>query len=375
MALRLKILLSAVLLLAATPWAFSQSAACNQARSIVAGIAAGWQAGQSDYAQALAKLATARSLCPALGDVWKYSYCLAKALGDDKKAGFYREQAILNGVSQVECKVLASVSEPLPSFVRQKFALVVGVSRFVDSSIHQLRFAAKDARDLRDALVHPGFGRFPPDNVYLLTDEQATRANILKALNEIALRAQEQDLVLVFFSSHGSPRKDRLGLQGIGYIVTHDTRQSEIFVEALAFEDLREKLQVISARRKVLLLDTCYSGQSQAADGKALTLESFGVDPGAARLFLSGEGTYVVTSSSESEPSYESNELQNGYFTHFLIEALKQSIEPPTVQQVYAYLRQKVREAVARDKQAAQNPRLFPEDGRGDVRIGVAIQP
>jgi hypothetical protein len=38
-------------------------------------------------------------------------------------------------------------------------------------------------------------------------------------------------------------------------------------------------------------------------------------------------------------------------------------------------LQQKVREAVAREKKSAQNPRLFPEDGRGEVRIGVAIQP
>ena len=373
--MRHKILLLVVVLLAAEPKAFPQSAACNQARSIVAGIAAAWESGQSDHAQALAKLATARSLCPALGDVWKYSYCLAKALGDEKKARLYRDQAILNGVSQVECAVLASAVEPLPSFVRQKFALVVGVSRFVDNSIRPLRFAAKDAYDLREFLVDPRSGRFPPDNVYLLMDEQATRANILKALHEIALRAQEQDLVLVFFSSHGSPRKDRLGLQGIGYIVTHDTRQSEIYVDALAFEDLRDKLQVISARRKVLLLDTCYSGQSRTSDGKALILEGYGVGSGAAQLFLSGEGTYVITSSDDSEPSYESEALKNGYFTHYLIEALKQGAEPPTVQQAYAYLRQRVREAVAREKKSAQNPRLFPEDGRGEVKIGVAIQP
>ncbi len=352
----------------------AQSAACNQARAIVTEIARQWEDGQPPHQMALSKLAMARDLCPALGEAWKYSYCSAKALGDERKAGFYREQAIFNGIAKPECASGTAGPEPLPTQVRRKYALVVGISNFGDPTIRPLKFAAKDAADLRNVLVDPRYGRFQPENVYLLTDANATRAEILRGLNEIALQAQDDDLVLVFFSSHGSPRKDGLGLQGIGFIVTYDARQSELFVDSLAFEDLNQQLGRIAARRKVLLLDTCYSGQTRSPDGKALLLEGYGVSAATANMLLSGEGSYVITSSSANEVSYESDGLQNGYFTHFLIDALEHGPEPPTVREVFTSLQRNVREAVAREKKTAQNPRLLPEEGKADVRIGVVEQ-
>lgn len=313
----------------------------------------------------------ARDLCPANGDAWKYSYCSAKASGDEKKARIYRDRAVFNGVSQVECAPEAvRQPEPLPGFVRRKYALLVGIGKFADPSIPTLRFAAKDARDLREVLIDPRSGNFADGDVFLLTDETATRANILKALNQIALQAGEEDLVLLFFSSHGSPRRDGQGLQGIGYIVTHDSTQKEIYLNSIEFEDLSQKVSLIAARRKVTLLDTCYSGQAPRG-GKALVLEGAGVGVPTANLFLSGEGSYVITSSQENEVSYESERLQNGYFTHFLVEALRQGPEPPTIQQVFRHLSTKVKDVVASERQASQRPRLFPEDGRGEVRIGV----
>lgn len=365
-------------LLAALSVAFSaryalaaDGAACNQARAIVEEAKKAWEQGQPPHAMLLAKLSTARDLCPAFGDAWKYSYCSAQALGDEKRARIYKERAIFNGVVKLECGGVP-VAEPLPTFVHDKFALVVGVGRFADPAIPPLHFAAKDAADLGRLLIDPHAGRFSEKNVYVLTDEQATRANILKALNEIVLRAGADDLVLLFFSTHGSPRKDGLGLQGVGYIIAHDTTEKEMFVNSIEFENLREKVALIAARRKVLLLDTCYSGQVR---GKGLLLEGHGIESATAKMFLSGEGTYVITSSRDDEVSYESERLKNGYFTHFLLEALREGPEPPTIREVYARLSRDVRDAVARDKQAAQNPRIFPEDQGGEVRIGVASHP
>jgi caspase domain-containing protein len=356
--------------------ASGQSAACNQARAIVAEARRSWEAGAPNHAQLLGRLAMARDLCPANGEAWKYSYCSAKALGDTRRSQIYRDRALFNGVSQVECAgTAAAAPEPLPSFVRRKFALIVGIGEFADPAIPKLRFAAKDATDLRDVLIAPRVGNFDRGDVYLHTDEQATRANILKSLHEITLRAREDDLVLLFFSSHGSPRRDRQGLQGIGYIAAYDTSWKEMYLNSIEFEDLSKKVSLIAARRKVTLLDTCYSGQSSVGGGKALVLEGAGVSGPTANLFLSGEGSYVITSSQEDEISYESETLQNGYFTHFLVEALRQGSEPPTVQQVFRHLADRVQQAVARERHASQRPRLLPEDGRGEVRIGVLSTP
>ena len=350
----------------------AESPECNQARAMVAEIREMYAAGQPDHAAILGKAKTASSLCAALGEAWKYSYCSAVALGD-KRANFFRSQAVFNGVKTLECEAATAsgppAQAPLPGYVRDKYALVIGIGKFRDPSIPTLQFAAKDARDLAAVLTDPRYGRFDPSHVTLLTDEKATRANILSSLNDIIVKAGEEDLVFLYVSSHGSPRQDDLGLQGVGYIVTYDTAVKSLWLDALEYEDFSRKVSLIKARRKVAFLDTCFSGQTKGA--KSLVLDTRGIDDKTARLFLSGEGTYVITSSRASERSFESETIHNSYFTFYLIEALKAGPEPPSVRQVFDALARKVPESVLKDKGASQHPQILPEDGRGDVRIGV----
>jgi hypothetical protein len=349
--------------------AAAESPACNQARSMVEEVKSMYRSGNPDHHLILQKMDTAHDLCPSLGEAWKYSYCSAVAIGD-KKAANYKSRAAFNGVSNLECGgPVAAAPKRAPGFVSNKYALLVGVSRFKDPQIPHLQFAAKDAKDLATFLRSPVHGNFRPENVYVLTDAEATRANILNKLNEILLQARENDLVLVFISSHGSPSQQDKGFGGIGYIVTYDTSIRNIWVDAIEYQDFAAKASLIKARRKVVFLDTCYSGQMKKG-GKGLDLDE-GVGMQTANLFLSGEGTYVVTSSKENERSWESDHLQNGFFTYYLINALKQGQEPPTIHQVFEYLSREVPAAVAHEKNAPQNPQLLPRDGIEDLRIGV----
>jgi len=352
----------------------AESPQCAQARAIISELQAAYGAGQMDHSSALRKAKTATDLCPALGDAWKYAYCSAAALGDKRAAAFYQGQAAFNGVTRLECGAAQgakpALETALPKTVREKYALVIGIGKFKDSAIPSLQFTAKDARDFAAALTDPRVGRFSPSHVTLLTDEKATRANILNALNDISVKAKEDDLVLLYFSSHGSPRQDDTGLGGVGYIVTYDTSVKSLWLDALEYEDLSRKVAWIKARRKVAFLDTCFSGQAKPG-AKALFLDARGIDEKTARQFLSGEGTYVITSSRASEKSFESESLHNSYFTHFLIEALKSGPEPLTVRQIFDRVSREVPAAVMQEKGAAQHPQLLPEDGMGDVRIGV----
>jgi hypothetical protein len=358
-----------------TAAAEAESPQCTQARAITGELQAAYGSGQVDHASALHKAKTATDLCPALGEAWKYAFCSAAALGDKRAAAFYQSQAAFNGVTRLECGAVtgaaANTTKELPRYVREKYALVIGIGKFKDPTIQSLQFTAKDARDFTAVLTDPQVGHFAPSHVTLLTDEKATRVNILNALNDIAVKAKEDDLVLLYFSSHGSPRQDDTGLGGVGYIVTYDTSVKSLWLDALEYEDFSRKVAWIKARRKVAFLDTCFSGQAKPGT-KALFLDSRGIDEKTARQFLSGEGTYVITSSRASEKSFESESLHNSYFTHFLIEALKSGPEPPTVRQIFDRVSREVPAAVLQEKGAAQHPQLLPEDGLGDVRIGVA---
>jgi hypothetical protein len=354
--------------------AAAQSAGCNRARAIVEEVAVMIEAPNADHKAILQKLRTAHQLCPTLGDAWKYAYCSASILGDQQSARVYKERAIFNGVSQVECQTAAGNTgqlAPLPTYVRQKYALVVGIGRFKDASIPKLQYAAKDAKDVAALLADPQHGNFDPANITLLTDEQATRAAILNAMQQIFLQAREEDLVVTYVSSHGSPAEQERGLGGIGYIVTYDANVKNLWVDGLEYKDFAKKTMMIKARRKVTFLDTCFSGEASKRGEKALAIEGLGVDEGTAKMFLSGEGTFVITSSSANERSWESERIQNSYFTFYLLDALKRSKEPPTIREVFQYLSERVPTVVAREKQAPQHPQMQPADGPGDLRIGV----
>lgn len=361
-------------LLSASRLAAQESSGCVRAKTIVAEVEKLYASPQPDHQRILGRLETARSLCPSLGIAWKYSYCSAQALGQAAKMRIYQDRAVLNGIDDLSCSALGVATEPRKPLgpVRQKFALLVGIGTFEDERVPRLDFPAKDARDLRNFLVSQNGGRFQPENVFLLVDAEATRANILISLQKLFALADEDDLVLIYVSSHGSPHQEQAGLQGVGSIVTFDTNLDSIFVDSLDFQDFSESISLLRARRKVTFLDTCYSGQAFKKGGKALALGAFGISSDTAKNFVSSEGSYLITSSSDSEQSWESSELENSFFTYYLIEALRTSGDPPTLKQVFEALANKVSTAVSREKHARQTPQMHPKDGPADLRIGVA---
>jgi hypothetical protein len=369
---RIERLLAILTLLLAVAWpAAAQSSACNRAQAIVEEIKRLAAATQPEHRTILEKLRTAQQLCPTNGEIWKYAYCSALAIGDQQSARLFKDRAIFNNADNLTCAGGVSVPVPLPAFVRQKYALVVGIGKFRDEAIPRLQYAAKDATDFAAVLTDPQYGHFAASNVTVLIDEKATRAAILNAVQQLFLKAQENDLVVIYISSHGSPSQQDKGLGGVGYIVTYDTAVKNIWVDAIEYQDFAAKTALIRARRKVAFLDTCFSGQASRHGEKALAIEGGAIDDRTAKMFLSGEGTFVITSSNPTERSWESDTIHNSYFTHFLMAALKQSKEPPTVKAIFDYVSSRVADIVAREKQAPQHPQMHPEADPGNVRIGV----
>ncbi|MGH9423795.1 MAG: caspase family protein, partial [Thermoanaerobaculia bacterium] len=259
---------------------------------------------------------------------------------------------------------------PLSPYVREKYALIIGIGTFQDGRIKQLQFAAKDASDFANALKDPVHGHFRASNVTLLTDKNATREAILSALQKLILNAHEDDLVVIYVSSHGSPNQQDQGLRGSGYILTYDSASDKIWNNAIEYQNFAKQTSLIKARRKVTFLDTCFSGQGSAGS-KSLDIDTGGVDESTSKMFVSSEGSFVITSSNSTEESWESEALHNSYFTHFLIEGLNRSKEPPTMKQVFDYIAVKVPEAVSRERDQPQHPQIQPAEGPEDITIGV----
>ena len=196
-----------------------------------------------------------------------------------------------------------------------KWALVIGVSKFEDPSIPTLKFAAKDAQDFGDYLVKKA--NFARDHVKVLVNEQATQRQIMSAMGDKFLPqvVKKDDLVIIFYSSHGTPSSR--DVVGANFLVAYDTQKKDLFATGIDAASLTRLLRErVHAERTLIVMDACHSGG--AADGAKDT--SSGANFDLKQLPL-GTGQMLISSSAEDERSWESKRYPNGIFTHYLLES------------------------------------------------------
>ncbi|MCX6365118.1 MAG: caspase family protein, partial [Armatimonadetes bacterium] len=148
------------------------------------------------------------------------------------------------------------------------FAVIIGITKYPNlPKDKQLDFSVKDATDLRNLLI-ASFG-FLPENITLLTNEQATKVGIEKALSALGngQRIKETDRVLVYFSGHGQT-VPRPGSGETGFLIPHDAKvdldhpenRAAYSETCLRMETIWQYLEDCNARHRLLLLDACFGG-------------------------------------------------------------------------------------------------------------------
>jgi hypothetical protein len=244
-------------------------------------------------------------------------------------------------------EVPAAVNRP----VKDKWALVVGVSKFEDARMN-LKYSSKDAEAFYKYLVNEG--RFAADHVMLLTDEKATRANILSLIGDRWLPrvANPDDLVVIFISSHGSPADFDVG--GLNYIVAHDTNVDCLYATGIPLQDLMRTIKArVHSDRVVIILDACHSGAA-SADAKGL-FRAGNID---ASAVAAGTGQLVIASSKPDQASWEGKNYANGVFTHHLIESLRLHENKSRLKDAFENLKENVQVEVLRDRGQLQTPEM-----------------
>ena len=81
----------------------------------------------------------------------------------------------------------------------ESWALIIGINKY--QNVDPLNYAVNDAIAVQDMLVNK-YG-FKEDNIKLITDEEATKDNIIKGFSDILTQAKEKDRVVVFYAGHG----------------------------------------------------------------------------------------------------------------------------------------------------------------------------
>lgn len=235
--------------------------------------------------------------------------------------------------------------------VRDKWALVIGISKFANPS-YNLKYASKDARDFYNFLVNEA--NFKKDHVLMLLDERATRSSIMSAFGDNYLPAvtQDGDLVVVYVSTHGTPAKVDKG--GRNYIVAHDTDVNALYATGVDMDELYRRIREgVKTDRALIVMDTCFSGAGipgSKALGGAANFDAAEIAQGCGRL--------VITSSSPNEKSWESRVTPNGIFTKYLLQALRANNKKADVRGAFSTLQQNVQWEVQNAFREKQTPQL-----------------
>jgi WD40 repeat protein len=239
----------------------------------------------------------------------------------------------------------------------QRWAVVVGVSEYANPGIPSLKYADKDAEAFANFLRRPEGGGYDNDHMRMLTNKEATLANVRDALVNFLSGAIDMDLVLIYFAGHGAPEPARPSNL---YLLTHDSDPNVLGTTAFPMWQIQDYLaRYISAKRIVVLTDACHSGGlsvNYATRGVAATEQNL-VNQYLVDLSKSKEGTLVFTASAAGEVSQEFPEYGHGVFTYFMLEGMQGKADfnndyTITVNEMMQY----TEEQVKRKTKGAQNP-------------------
>lgn len=246
------------------------------------------------------------------------------------------ELSAVDTLGRESLRELRTVLVSDPSTKPALYFLGFGVSRY--SRVQPLEFAHQDAIDLGNAFSK--LQGFSSVKTKVLLDEEVSVDSIRQARRFVS-EARPEDVLIVFVAGHGMHDAD-----STYYYLTRDADPGRLAQTAASFELIEDLLLVSPARSKLMLMDTCESGElddlapAAPAGSKALALASRGLHklksgaPALAAFVVTQKDRYiyndlarrsgavVFSSSRGGELSYEKRELQNGLFTESILRGL-----------------------------------------------------
>lgn len=269
------------------------------------------------------------------------------------------------------------------------YIVTFGVSDYQNKD-YTLKYATKDANDI--VSTFSGNKKiFNNVKTLSLNNALAVKENIDKA-HQFISQSKPEDMVILFAAGHGL-----LNNQFDWYFAASDIDFYHPEARGISFDELEGILSKIPARKKLLLIDACHSGE---ADKDALTigqstssgdgmvksrgfrkietkrsslglLNSFELMQQLFADLSKGTGAVVISSASGVEFAYESSIWNNGVFTFSVLEGIKSGNADLNKdgQIMTSELRDYVIKKVNRLTQGKQNPTSRKENLEFDFRV------
>ncbi|MCX4454231.1 ABC transporter substrate-binding protein [Streptomyces sp. NBC_01340] len=201
-------------------------------------------------------------------------------------------------------------------------ALLIGSHSFTDPDLEPLPAVARNLDRLAELLRDPSVWGLSADHLSVLTEPERDQA-----LEQVGRLAEEaEDTLLVYYAGHGFVHE----LSNELYLALPRTDPRRLYT-ALRYQDIRELLlsPQVRARRKVVILDCCWSGLALHGAMSASGLGGMS-DIG---------GTFVLTATSETRMALAPPGETYTAFTGELIGALEQGVPqaPPLLTMTTLY--------------------------------------
>jgi len=203
------------------------------------------------------------------------------------------------------------------------YALVIGISKYLQKDIPELQFADRDAKVFAEYLQSKAGGNVPKENVRLLLNEEATSSAVYDAIYWLKNICEKDDLVYFYFSGHGDV--ENITIYKNGFLICYDSPPNNYINLSLSVDYLNNIANTLSAQTKanvVLITDACHSGKLAGSkfNGNVLVGEQLR----AVKEAVKNKEVRLTACAADQL----SNEMQDwgggrGVFSYYLINGLK----------------------------------------------------
>jgi Caspase domain/Sel1 repeat len=222
------------------------------------------------------------------------------------------------------------------------YALIIGNNTY--QNMPNLASAENDARALQRVLQERyGF------KTRLLIN--ATRADILGALNEYRLSLGDKDNLLIYYAGHGELNERNL----LGYWLPVNAKRDDT-TEWISDRMITDQIGLMSARHILVIADSCYSGAMTRSSGLRLVAASGQTNEMKRLVKLATLPSRTVLTSGGVAPVLDGGAGSNSIFARSLIDALARNQSVLEGSGLYDQVFDPVRKAAARFK-VDQSPR------------------
>ena len=242
---------------------------------------------------------------------------------------------------------------------RDRAALIIGLEKYAEAP--PADYASRDAQMFAD-YAREKLG-ISPENVMVLTDTEATRSGLLKALKvwlPQAVQPGTTDLY-VFYAGHGMASDDGES----AYIVPYGANTFLLEDTAISRERFYEEIGAAKPRTATFFFDNCYAGTTRSEE-RLLAQRPLSIKV----LESPVPDNYLVFTAGESnQTAGVLDEVKHGRFSYFVFKGLEGEADANQDGKISAgELHKYVRESVGRFSAGAQTPTMLGDAGRWVVK-------